>query len=151
LQFQCNYCGTTCGFLTNTTGTLAVTNYQNDAECQWLIAPSNVATVIVIFTSLNTQPEMDYVRVGSCWLPACQTLQEPKVLSGTYSTRQSYVATRGVVWVEFTSDSSITGAGFMASWTSVCCCNIALAFNIVLVAILVTCFVLSNSCIQTDV
>jgi hypothetical protein len=118
LQFKCKGCGSTCGRLTDAAGRLSISNYEANAECEWLIPAYD--SVILTFTSFDTQPDMDYVVVMTCSFMECGRPDESKIFSGTYSTQQSYVANSRFVKVVFISDSSISGAGFTASWTSVC-------------------------------
>ena len=95
-------------------------NYADGANCEWMIAPTQAGVVTIIFTEFNTQDEFDTVTVIGCNGMDCSSAHLIAVLSGTYTTPQVVSTSTGFMKLAFTSDSSINGAGFFASWSTVC-------------------------------
>jgi hypothetical protein len=96
-------------------------DYSNNADCQWLITlPDSVssAQIVIIFTEFSTQSEQDYVHVSDCYSYGCNN--QLAVLYGAPSTPQIITTVSPPLKVRFISDSSITGAGFSATWIMVC-------------------------------
>ena len=104
------------GILTDGSGT---SDYGNNADCGWLIAPTGATQIALRFKDFNTQKGVDVVRVTQCATLDCANGQELAALSGTYSTPQLVVSSTSFMKVAFTSDGSITRSGFSALWTSV--------------------------------
>merc|ERR1711998_440348 len=115
------------GLLTDNTDAFAL--YPADTTCQWLIAPANANLPITLaFTRMDVEDTYDYIRVydGDTTDPA----RLLGVWSGTEFTSdgtsltqvalpsvRSAVSTAGKMLVTFTSDSSLQGSGFAASYS----------------------------------
>ena len=96
------------------------TNYSNDADCEWIVAPSTSGLRFLVFQSnFNTQKDKDVVRVVQCTALDCTSPQDLAVLSGTFSTTRIVPLGSGFAKVTFTSDSSEQGTGFKAVLRSV--------------------------------
>jgi hypothetical protein len=126
-QWQANYtcsgCRRPCGLLTATKGTFSdgsgSSNYPNNANCEWMIAPYGTDSVTIRFTAFSTQPRKDIVGVFQCSDVYCSQSQQLAELSGTYPNIHTVTSLTGFMKVVFTSDGSITYDGFVASWSSV--------------------------------
>ncbi len=111
------YCqGTTT--LTASSGTFADgsgnSDYTNRANCRWLIQPPGATWIELRFTSFQTESSYDFVSVYDG-----ATTNAP--LLGRYSGQSLPPVLRsngGSMLVVFTSDSSVTRAGWAASYTS---------------------------------
>lgn len=111
------YCsGTTV--LTAPSGTISdgsgVSDYTNRTNCRWLIQPPGATYVTLTFNSFTTETNYDFVRIYNG-----TTTSAP--LLGSYSGTNlppSITASSGKMLIVFTSDSSITQAGWQASYTS---------------------------------
>lgn len=89
-------------------------DYTNRANCRWLIQPPGATWVQLSFQSFNTESGYDFVRVYDG-----TTTSAP--LLGSYSGTNlppTLTSSGGAMLVVFTSDSSITRAGWEASYTS---------------------------------
>ncbi|GIV23045.1 MAG: hypothetical protein KatS3mg025_0704 [Bacteroidia bacterium] len=89
-------------------------DYTNRADCRWLIQPPGATWVRLSFTSFTTEANYDFVRVYDG-----PTTSSP--LLGSYSGTTlppTLTSTGGSMLVVFTSDSSITRAGWEATYTS---------------------------------
>jgi hypothetical protein len=97
------------------------TNYENDAKCRLVIAPTGAQQVTLDFTSFKTELSKDFLRVYSCFDADCGSTQTLQELSGAVmvSATPSITSTTGFMLVEFTSDNSGTDEGFTATWKSV--------------------------------
>ena len=121
-KYLCKGCGSACGLQTAWNGTLTdgsgTSDYSNNANCVWMIAP-NSDQITIRFTDFSTQNTTDILRVYQCPDLSCQTSQQLVALSGAYSNRHAVTSTTGFMKLVFESDSSITYSGFTASWSSV--------------------------------
>jgi len=111
------YCsGTT--ILTAPSGTISdgsgVSDYTNRADCRWLIQPPGATWVRLSFTSFTTEANYDFVRVYDGTTTSAPLLGS---YSGT-SLPPTLTANSGAMLIVFTSDSSITRAGWEATYTS---------------------------------
>ncbi|MDD3875031.1 MAG: C10 family peptidase [Bacteroidales bacterium] len=100
------------GTITDGSGNL---NYNNNANCQWIIKPTNASAVTLTFTSFSTEANYDFVKVYNG-----TTTSSP--LLGSYSGNSlpaQITASSGKMLVQFTSDYSATAAGFSANFTKV--------------------------------
>jgi hypothetical protein len=94
--------------------------YENNANCEWILAPQNARQVFIIFkVPFDTVDQSDVVRVLECTSVECSETREIAKLYGSYSSQQAMVSSTGFMKVVFTSDRSITAMGFQASWNSV--------------------------------
>jgi hypothetical protein len=97
-------------------------DYPNNAKCQWIIAPDSALRVLLHFTEFNTE-DKDIVSVYECSTIDCLTQKQLAVLSGTNVLSSAvFTSSTGIMKVTFTSDSSMTAAGFKASYTAVSIC-----------------------------
>jgi hypothetical protein len=86
-----------------------------------VVAPPGASYITVTFeANFMTQKNADIVRISQCTSEDCTNSQLLAELSGTYSTPQVISSNTGFMNVTFTSDSSVTGTGYSASWVSVC-------------------------------
>jgi hypothetical protein len=122
-SYACTGCQAACGLLIAQNGTLSdgsgSSNYQSNANCEWMIAPPAASIIILSFSEMSTQAGIDVIRVFQCTQISCTQQELLAELSGLYSTPQTVTATSGYMKVVFTSDGSANYDGFNASWTSV--------------------------------
>ena len=106
--------------LTASSGTFTdgsgLANYNDNANCTWLINPAGATQISLNFTAFNTEATFDLVRVYN-------GPDETYPLLGTFSgnTLPSTISTTvgiGAMFVKFTSDTSNTLSGWSASYTS---------------------------------
>lgn len=86
-------------------------NYRNGTNCKWKITPENAATVTLVFNTFSTEADADKVQVYD--------LKYGTLLgafSGT-SMPPSVTATGGQMMIIWTSNSSVRGEGWDASYT----------------------------------
>ena len=106
-----------CGFFRSETGTLGHSDYENNANCWWVIAPSNAINVSIVFDQFNTESGYDHVHIFECDSPWCDTgVRLLEELTGSVPTGTRITSQTGYMLVTFTSDSSIISAGFTAEW-----------------------------------
>ncbi len=122
-RYRCKGCGTACGLLTNSSGTITdgsgPSNYSDKSQCEWIIAQPSASLIKVTFSNFSTQPLNDVVQVFQCSTVDCWEQQQLAELSGTYQGSEGIISTTGYMKVIFLSDGSINSQGFAASWTSV--------------------------------
>jgi hypothetical protein len=122
-RYLCKGCGTGCGLLTNSSGTITdgsgPSNYSDKAKCEWIIAQPKNSLIRITFSNFSTQPVHDVVQVFQCATVDCWEQQQLAELSGTYQGTEGIISTTGYMKVTFLSDGNITSEGFAASWTSV--------------------------------
>ncbi|WP_196888510.1 CUB domain-containing protein [Aureivirga sp. CE67] len=91
--------------------------YLNSSNCSWLINPNNVAQIILNFTEFNTEGGYDYVRVYDGEDNSAPLIGEysgssiPSEISTTYGV--------GKMFIQFTTDGSVTYDGWTAEYTSI--------------------------------
>ncbi len=88
-------------------------NYQNNADCRWLIQPSNVTAITLTFQSFNLlSGDSVIVYDGG-------TITSPRLgaFSGS-ALPPSITSTGGVMLVRFITNASGTADGFVASYTA---------------------------------
>jgi hypothetical protein len=111
--------GTNSGTISD--GTSDYTNYAN---CNWLIASSGL--ISLSFSSFNTESGYDFVTINRC-TSSSSCVEEVARLSGSsVSLSTIYTSSTGYMQVVFTSDGSVLGSGFVASWSvpsTSCTCN----------------------------
>ncbi|MCX7606927.1 MAG: T9SS type A sorting domain-containing protein [Bacteroidia bacterium] len=104
--------------LTAPAGTLSdgsgSSDYTNRTNCRWLIQPPGASWIQLSFSSFNTEANYDFVRVYDGATTSSPLLGS---FSGS-SLPSSLTSTGGSMLIVFTSDSSITRAGWEASYTS---------------------------------
>ncbi|MCF2874796.1 MULTISPECIES: GEVED domain-containing protein [unclassified Tenacibaculum] len=89
-------------------------NYGNGKNCTWLIKPANGGKVTLNFSSFNTESGYDFVTVYDGSSASATQLGK---FSGT-STPSAVTSTGNAMFVKFTSDGSVTAAGWAANYTS---------------------------------
>ena len=92
-------------------------NYQNFADCAWLIQPPGAARIDLTFTEFNTESGWDFVYV---YAGADANAPLIATLTGnlTASLPLTYIINGGAAYVSFISDDIVTASGFSASYTS---------------------------------
>ncbi|MBY0424642.1 MAG: T9SS type A sorting domain-containing protein, partial [Cytophagales bacterium] len=90
-------------------------DYLNNTNCNWLISPSVTPTFITLsFSAFNTESNVDIVRVYNGPSNAY-----PLVASFSGTNIPSTITVAGTsLFVNFSSNSSITGQGWTANYTS---------------------------------
>jgi hypothetical protein len=119
--YLCTGCGASCQIFTAAKGIFSDGSpgpYEHNSDCNWIIAPTAAGLVTITFTLVDTERDYDFIRVFTCTDINCEfaTRRLLAKLSGTQSG--SYTSTSGYMLIIFTSDTSISGGGFEASWTS---------------------------------
>ncbi len=90
-------------------------NYQDNANCSWLIQPVGASQVTLTFTSFNTELNYDSVKVYDGINASAPLLLE---WTGNTTPPSSITSTTGAMFVRFTSDVSQNDLGWEASYTS---------------------------------
>ena len=91
---------------------------SNGAECLWHITcPSGDQTVSIFFELFSTEQNYDYVNVLDGPYDTSYRLEHLSGSMSDISGHQSAVSSGSEMTVQFTSDSSVTGAGFDASYS----------------------------------
>ena len=89
-------------------------DYSNDEDCSWLISSST--EIRLSFTSFDTEAGYDYVTINRCTSSLCSSVEQIARLSGSMSSSKVYTSSTGYLQVLFTSDDSVLGSGFVATW-----------------------------------
>ncbi|XP_040266965.1 embryonic protein UVS.2-like [Bufo bufo] len=120
--YQCN----ACAYLLNEkNGSLTSANYPsaypNNASCVWLIrTPSDQVTLNFVAFDVQSSPNCisDYIRIYDG-----PTKKDSLLLDRTCGTGliPQIIASTNQLLVEFSSDSSVAGVGFKATYSSVQC------------------------------
>ncbi|XP_063951989.1 uncharacterized protein LOC129255053 isoform X4 [Lytechinus pictus] len=85
-------------------------NYTNGAQMQWLVSGPEESRIVAIIHSFELEHKNDYLLIGSGLDPSDRTSLLVK-LSGS-SFPEEVVSSNNEMWLNFTSDSSITRKGF---------------------------------------
>jgi Zn-dependent metalloprotease len=91
-------------------------DYNNDANCAWLIAPAGATSITLTFTAFNTESGYDYVTVYNgpddsyAQLGRWSGVSLPSSVSTTNGV--------GAMYIKFTSDENVTGDGWTANYTT---------------------------------
>jgi cubilin len=101
------------GVLTDGSGPGA--NYPANASCSWLIDVPGAEVLAITFSAFATESGYDYVTIYDGPDATSPVLVE---FSGTAPLDVIVAASFGPLYVEFTSDSIINGAGFLATYTT---------------------------------
>jgi hypothetical protein len=91
-------------------------SYSNGESCRWLIA--SASTIRLSFSSFSTESGYDYVTINRCSSSSCSTVEQVARISGSVSSSNEYTSSTGYLQVLFTSDGSVTGSGFEATWST---------------------------------
>lgn len=105
--------------LTAATGSLSdgsgTSNYDNNSNCSWLIAPPFSSSITLTFTNFDTETSNDIVSIYD-------GIDNTGTLMATYSgsSLPAAVTVNGsTMYVEFTTNGNTTAAGWDATYTSV--------------------------------
>ena len=95
-------------------------SYSNGADCSWVIS-SVGSSISISFSQFETESSSDRVVIYSCsssdGATSCKSSSELASLSGSsILSSLSWTSTTGYMLVRFTSDSSVTYAGFVGNW-----------------------------------
>ena len=90
-------------------------NYQDNADCSWLIQPTGASQITLTFTSFDTELNYDSVKVYDGVNEYAALLLE---WTGNTTPPNAITSTTGAMYVRFVSDASQTDAGWEASYTS---------------------------------
>lgn len=102
------------GTISDGSGSGEYSNYQN---CAWLIQPPGASSITLSFTSFLTEGGYDYVRVYDG-----NSINAPLLGSYSGSTLPASVSSStGVMYVTFTTDGSVTAAGWSANYSCATC------------------------------
>jgi hypothetical protein len=93
-------------------------NYQNNANCKWILAPGAGFQVTITFSEFSTEGGYDSLKLWECAEADCVGVTQLASLSGDYPPSLSYTSTTGYMLIVFTSDASVAASGWSASWTS---------------------------------
>jgi len=130
LLSPCNNCGNLgCTTFTSPSGSFSDgsgdRNYNDNANCRWIIAPALATSVSISFSFFDTEGGYDYIRVFSCQDASCSAGMFEQQIAKLEDQREMgsrvFTSFTGIIQVTFTSDSSSTYAGFWATWTSSTC------------------------------
>ena len=110
-----------CGRFTTTQGAFSDGSggdYSNNANCWWILAPatSDLVNLTLVFTYLDVEESYDFVEFWECHDPWCESKSFLQQVSGYRPAGYRVESSSGFMLVTFTSDESVTEAGFQASW-----------------------------------
>ncbi|EFX86770.1 hypothetical protein DAPPUDRAFT_307763 [Daphnia pulex] len=91
------------------------TGYNNGDSCGWFLTAENGNRIAVVIHNLDTESGFDVLTILDGVTGESPVLVE---LSGQASNF-AVLSTQPSIFVGFTSDSSVNGPGFNASWTQV--------------------------------
>jgi hypothetical protein len=126
-DLACKNCGEICQKFSNLEGMLkTVSPYEEDAECEWIIAPSseewsqNIFSINFFFTFFETELDHDFVHVYACKEPSCTTSCTPATgsLSGNHTGMTFTVVARAVLLRLSSDGNKINKRGFFVHWTT---------------------------------
>ena len=117
--FSANYTCSTCSGQTTLTAPSGWVgdgsdqgNYGNNANCTWLIQPTNATSIQIDFAGLDIETCCDFLRIYD------GANNSAPLLGNVTLANQSMTTTGGVAFVEFTSDYSINGLGWEFNYNS---------------------------------
>ena len=101
-------------------------SYSNGEDCSWVISSVGDSSISISFSQFETESSSDRVVIYSCsssdGATSCKSSSELASLSGSsISSSRSWTSTTGYMRVRFTSDSSVTYAGFVGNWDTGTC------------------------------
>eukprot|EP00960_Hanusia_phi_P003329 97857-Hanusia_phi.AAC.1 len=113
---NCPYTGQTftadSGFVTS-----GYTNYADNSDCTWIIAPQGASNVTLTFDLFQLETGYDYVSLYSCTSIDCSYPYWLADLTGYLDEiDQPVTSPTGIMQVVFTSDESVDWRGFCATW-----------------------------------
>ncbi|KAL0217509.1 hypothetical protein RCL1_008090 [Eukaryota sp. TZLM3-RCL] len=89
--------------------------YENNADCSWMIAPSNIAQnerIFIEFSRVSLENGYDFVEIFD-GLPTAPRLAR---ITGSYPLVPQVVSTGPSLFIRFTSDERMALHGFLLSW-----------------------------------
>ncbi len=89
-------------------------SFDNDANCEWIIAPSVPLNLTVTIEWMDTERDKDTISVYECNDPECKSKNLKRIVSGTGSN--SFSTSKGYMLVHYQSDSSQQSDGFGLRW-----------------------------------
>ncbi len=89
-------------------------NYGNNSSCNWLIQPTGASTVTLTFASYDVEDGYDFLTVYDGTSSSATVLA---TLTGT-TLPIPITSTGGSMFVSFTSDNTVTAAGWAANYNS---------------------------------
>jgi hypothetical protein len=95
---------------------LAEESYENKEAMAWVIGLETADRVTLHFTHFDTEGDYDFVSVYNCSDETCTDRKLIDSFSGQ-STPADVTSSTGFMWVEWTSDYSVTYTGWTAKWT----------------------------------
>lgn len=124
IVFTLGAAAATCSGLTTLTtpsgafddGSGMMANYDNNQNCTWLIQPTAATSITLNFNNFSTETSNDEVKVYDGNSSSATLLG---TFSGLNQTIPAITSTGGALFIEFTTNSSITEAGWDVSYTSV--------------------------------
>jgi hypothetical protein len=102
--------GTSSGTISDGTS-----DYFNNANCIWLIASSGL--ISLSFSSFNTESGRDFVTINRCTSSSSCVEQVARLSGSSVSLSTIYTSSTGYMQMVLTSDGSVLGSGFVASWS----------------------------------
>ncbi len=118
ISTQTPYCNGLTTTLTTATGTISdgsiSDKYANNANCAWLIQPTNAKTVTLNFTEFDTELNNDGVIVYDGSNSTATVLGQ---FSGN-TLPPAVTSTTGNMYIEFLSDEALRANGWTANYTS---------------------------------
>jgi len=123
--FSCFGCTSSCGVLTNGSGTLSQklegTGLAADANCMWIIAPGGAREVKVTFSFFSTGQNTEFVLLSECSDMHCSSTRQLASLSGNLLLASAIgptYSTTGFMLVSYKAYRNLPAEKFTLSWTS---------------------------------
>lgn len=100
-------------------------SYSNNAHCSWLIQPPGMNSVTLTLSALNTELNKDILTIYDG-----ENNQAPILAKYSGLIKPATISSnQGSMFIEFSSNSSVRGEGWTASYTSSIATGIAQDFN----------------------
>ncbi|MBU1719464.1 MAG: C10 family peptidase, partial [Bacteroidetes bacterium] len=93
-------------------------DYQNNANCNFLIAPPNMNQIVLTVNSVNTEDAQDIVTIFDGETTSAPVLG---TFSGTTPPTGTILSTQGKMLLVFSSNGTTTDAGWQVSYSSRSC------------------------------
>ncbi len=101
---------------TNYTGTISdgsgSMRYQSNTTCQWIIQPSDAAAIVLTFTSFETEPDDDFLKIYDL------NTQELLATYSGFTIPPPVVTHSGAMFLQFKTDGSQNYQGWEANYMS---------------------------------
>jgi hypothetical protein len=92
-------------------------NYQNTTICMWKIIPPQSQSVTLNFTSFNTEPNADRVRIYD--LESQELLADYSGLFSSMNLPAPVTSPSGKMFIAFSTNGSITASGWQANYVAI--------------------------------